>query len=190
MFCIDFEDELGLVGQGVDRPWVYNDGVIVTSDNCPQGTRCGYFDGGRLEVSFFSNKYASIGAFVITFHYKMTSGSSSSQGLISNDCFEGLSGEPGNSLYASCGNSSVDVGLKAPTASLSGVSTRWTSVTHTRSQARTSTHTPHTHSFRRWTKGSGGRTSASLEISYEWGVIRLSSKPYFICCNHQWFKIR
>ena len=101
MTCIDFE-EGGLVGQGADNPWVYNDGVIVTGTDCPQGDRCGYFDGGRLELPFFSNNYNGYKSLVITFHYKMTSGSLSSQGLISNDCFNGLSGEAGNSLYASC----------------------------------------------------------------------------------------
>ena len=125
MFCIDFEANT-LVGQGVDRPWVYNDGVdIVTDTDCPQGDRCGYFDGGRLELPFFSNNYDGYKSLIITFNYKRTSASPTIQGLISNDCLDGLSGEPGNSLYASSSSTAVEkveVGLKYPAVSLTGVS--------------------------------------------------------------------
>ena len=113
MFCIDFEDD-DLVGQGAYQPWVLNEDVtVVTSADCPQGSRCGYFNGSRLEIPFFSNAYSSFPGLWVEFWYKRTGSEPANQGLISNDCFQGQTYEPGNSLYASCTSSDVETGLKS-----------------------------------------------------------------------------
>ena len=130
MFCIDFEDA-DLVGQGVYQPWVGNNDVtVITSAFCPQGSRCGYFNESTLSVPFFSNAYASFPSLKITFYYNRTPGGPSLQGLISNDCFNHVAAEAGNSLYASCEDDEVEWGLKnmdfpAPgsSASITAVST-------------------------------------------------------------------
>ena len=149
MFCIDFEDE-SLVGQGADSPWVYNDGVVIVTDkDCPQGDRCGYFNGGgRLELPFFSNNYDGYKSLIITFYHKRTSASPTIQGLISNDCLDGLSGEPGNSLYASSSSTAVEkveVGLKYPAVSLTGVSIHVGPLLQCHCGKRKISHTTHTH---------------------------------------------
>ena len=113
MFCIDFEDD-DLVGQGVYQPWVMNvDVTVVTDPDCPQGSKCGYFNGSRIEIPFFSNAYSSFDGLWIELWYKRTGTYPVNQGLISNDCFEGQSYEPGNSLYASCVSSDVEAGVKS-----------------------------------------------------------------------------
>ena len=128
MFCIDFEDD-DLVGQGAYQPWVLNEDVtVVTSADCPQGSRCGYFNGSRLEIPFFSNAYSSFPGLWVDFWYKRTGSEPANQGLISNDCFQGQTDEPGNSLYASCTSSDVETGLKSISLAVAhaNVSTQWT----------------------------------------------------------------
>ena len=98
MFCIDFEDK-DLVSNtfGEYRPWVFNDGVtVVTSPQCPQGKRCGFFNASVLEVGFFANNYGHWPNLRITLEYKMIHLSGNiDQGIVSNHCFP-----HGNVMYA------------------------------------------------------------------------------------------
>lgn len=60
--CIDFEDVDSLSTKGMN---VVNNGVVIVEngvngvapDFCPQGNRCGYFNGGKLEIPYFANNY-------------------------------------------------------------------------------------------------------------------------------------
>ena len=86
--------------------------------------RCGFFNESRLEIPFFSNAYSSFPSLRISFNYRRTGSSPATQGIISNDCMNGVASEAGNSLYASCADDSVEVGLRDPLASLTSVSNR------------------------------------------------------------------
>ena len=118
MFCIDFEDD-DLVSDtwGEYRPWVLNDGVtVVNSSDCPQGDRCGFFNGsGVLEVPFFSNNYGHWPSLRITLQYNMIAFEGNiDQGIVSNDCFPDGTGQyaDGNSLFISANDHVFNGGLK------------------------------------------------------------------------------
>ena len=120
MFCIDFEDN-DLVSDtwGEYRPYVFNDGVTVVKDTqCPQGDRCGFFNGsGVLEVPFFSNNYGHWPSLRIELEFKMISFSGNiDQGIVSNDCVPDGTGlyAAGNSLYISANDNTFNTGLKDP----------------------------------------------------------------------------
>ena len=125
MFCIDFEDD-SLVKKGTAyQPWVLNRGVtVVNSPECPEGNRCGFFNESLIELPMFSNNYDPWHGLKITLKYKQTRTSQFDQGVISNDCFNGVPFAAGNSLYCSVDGSgaSFNAGLKSPPASASDVS--------------------------------------------------------------------
>ncbi len=121
MFCINFEDD-DLVTNDVYQPWVLNRGVTVVSDpaiGCPEGNRCGFFNESNLELPFFSNNYDHWHNLRITLHYKQILTTTPDQGIISNDCFNGIDNAPGNSLYLSSAGdgSEFKCGLKSNNAS-------------------------------------------------------------------------
>ena len=115
MFCIDFENgDLISHTVGEYRPWVLNNGVTVVHDlQCPQGQFCGFFNASCLELPFFSNNYDHWPSLRITLSYKMTQTTQMDQGIISNDCYQGLANAPGNSLYLSASSTNFKAGLKA-----------------------------------------------------------------------------
>ena len=115
MFCIDFENgDLISHTAGEYRPWVLNNGVTIVHDpQCPQGQWCGFFNASCLEVPFFSNNYDHWPSLRITLSYKMTQPTHMDQGIVSNDCFQGLANAPGNSLYLSASSTNFKAGLKA-----------------------------------------------------------------------------
>ena len=115
MFCIDFENgDLISHTAGEYRPWVLNNGVTIVHDpQCPQGQWCGFFNASCLEVPFFSNNYDHWPSLRITLSYKMTQPTQMDQGIVSNDCFQGLANAPGNSLYLSASSTDFKAGLKA-----------------------------------------------------------------------------
>ena len=123
MFCINFEDnDLVSNTMGVYRPWVMNDGVnVITDAMCIEGNKCGLFNMSRLEIPFFSNLYSSIPSIRITFYYKIISGGSADQGIISNDCYGGVAGAPGNSLFCHLEQqAALSCGLSNPAVSAGG----------------------------------------------------------------------
>ena len=124
MFCINFEDDdLVNDNMGVYRPWIMNDGVKIIDDPnlCIEGRRCGFFNMSRLEIPMFSNMYSNFEALRIFFYYKIVPGGSADQGIISNDCYGGATGAPGNSIYCSLQQQSLlQCGLNQPGPKLGG----------------------------------------------------------------------
>ena len=124
MFCIDFEDDdLVNDNMGVYRPWVMNDKVEIIDDSnlCIEGNRCGLFNMSRLEIPMFSNMYSNFRALRISFYYKIMPGGSADQGIISNDCYGGVTGAPGNSIFCHLQQQSLlQCGLNQPAVSLGG----------------------------------------------------------------------
>ena len=118
LFCINFENDYQLADHGV---YVLNDGVtVVTDSSCPEGQKCGFFNGGRLEVPFFANNYGGLPSLRITFYFKSLGGTND-QGIISNDCYPDATVPyaAGNSLYCSIKGDVVSAGLKEPDADVS-----------------------------------------------------------------------
>ena len=116
IFCIDFEDRYQLADSGV---YVLNDGVERVDDAlCPnagkEGSHCGHFLGSnsRLEVPFFSNNYDHFGSLRITMLYRRTGANTAEQGILSNDCSDGIAGRDGNSLFCSVDNGLFYAGVR------------------------------------------------------------------------------
>ena len=117
IFCIDFEDRYQLADSGV---YVLNDGVDRVEDAlCPNAGKvgsihCGHFLGSnsRLEVPFFSNNYDHFGKLRITMLYRRTGSNTAEQGILSNDCSDGIAGRDGNSLFCSVHNDKFYAGVR------------------------------------------------------------------------------
>ena len=123
MFCIDFDDDdLVSDNMGVYKPWVMNDNVnVITDAMCIEGNRCGLFNMSRLEIPMFSNMYSNFHTLRISFYYKIMSGGSGDQGIISNDCYGGATGAPRNSIFCHLQQHSLlECGLNEPDVSLGG----------------------------------------------------------------------